>query len=100
MPRGYWVACVDVTDPAAYQKYREALAAPFQKFGGKFLTRGGKTDQVEGTLRPRVVLIEFPTHQAALDCYHSPEYEAAKKLRLQAAHADLVILEGYDGAQP
>jgi uncharacterized protein (DUF1330 family) len=52
---------------------------------------------MEGKLRPRVIVVEFPTHQAALDCYRSPEYEAAKKLRMQAASADLVVLEGYDG---
>lgn len=99
MPKGYWVACVDVTDPAGYQKYREALAVPFRKFDGKFLTRGGQVEQMEGKLRPRVVIVEFPTHRAAVECYRSPEYEAAKKLRMQAASADLVVLEGYDGPQ-
>lgn len=97
MPKGYWVACVDVTDPAGYQKYREALAVPFRKFGGRFLTRGGKVDQMEGALRPRVIVVEFPSHEAALACYRSPEYDAAKALRLRAASADLVVLEGYDG---
>lgn len=100
MAKGYWVASVDVTDMDEYQKYRAALAAPFRKFGGRFLTRGGQSDPVEGKLRSRVVLIEFPSYEAARDCYRSPEYEAARALRLAASNADIVILEGYDGPQP
>jgi uncharacterized protein (DUF1330 family) len=99
MPKGYWVACVEVTDPAAYQKYREALAVPFNKFGGKFLTRGGKSEMAEGKLRSRVVVIEFPTYDAAVACYRSNEYQAAKAIRQSASSADLVLLEGYDGPQ-
>ncbi|MGA9177298.1 MAG: DUF1330 domain-containing protein [Desulfobacterales bacterium] len=45
-------------------------------------------------------MIEFPTYQAALDCYKSPEYQEALKLRLQVSTVDLVIIEGYDGPQP
>jgi uncharacterized protein (DUF1330 family) len=85
-----------VTDPAAYQKYREALAGPFKTFGGKFLTRGGQSELVEGKLRSRVVVVEFPSYQAARDCYRSAEYQAAKEFRLAASKADLVVLEGYD----
>jgi uncharacterized protein (DUF1330 family) len=55
---------------------------------------------VEGKLRSRVVLIEFPSFGAALDCYRSPEYAAAKKHRESASVADIVVLEGYDGPQP
>lgn len=96
MSKGYWVASVDVSDPAAYQKYRDALAAPFRAFGAQFLTRGGQSELVEGKLRSRVVVIEFPSYQAALDCYRSPEYQAAKNFRLAASSADLIILEGYE----
>jgi uncharacterized protein (DUF1330 family) len=46
------------------------------------------------------VVIEFPSYQAALDCYRSPEYAAAVALRFDAGIADILIIEGYDGAQP
>jgi uncharacterized protein (DUF1330 family) len=46
------------------------------------------------------VVIEFPSYQAALDCYHSADYQAAIKLRASVSDADIVIIEGYDGIQP
>ena len=100
MSKGYWVANVDVSNPDDYKRYVAANAVPFQKYGAKFLTRGGKSEMVEGKLRSRVVVIEFPSFEAALSCYRSPEYAAAKKLREHASAADIVVLEGYDGAQP
>jgi uncharacterized protein (DUF1330 family) len=100
MPKGYWVANVDVTNPDAYKKYVAANAVAFKKYGARFLTRGGKAERVEGKFRARIVLIEFPDFQAALDCYRSPEYGDASKHRVGASVADIVVLEGYEGAQP
>jgi uncharacterized protein (DUF1330 family) len=100
MSKGYWVANVDISDLDQYKKYAAANAEAFRKYGGKFLTRGGKSEMVEGKLRSRVVILEFPSFEAALACYRSPEYAAAKKLREPASLADIVVLEGYDGSQP
>lgn len=100
MAKGYWIASVDVSDAEGYKAYVVANAVPFKKYGAKFLTRGGKIDSVEGKMRGRVVIIEFPSYSAALDCYRSPEYLAAKKLREGKAMADIVVAEGYDGPQP
>lgn len=97
MIKGYWVAHVDVSDPEAYKAYVAANAAPFARFGAKFLVRGGKGDVVEGAFRQKVVVLEFPSVEAARACYDSPEYQAAKALRAPASAADLVIIEGYDG---
>jgi len=100
MSKGYWVANVDISDVEEYKKYAAANAVPFRKYGGKFLTRGGKSEMFEGKFRSRVVVIEFPSFEAALACYRSPEYAAAKKLRESASVVDIVVLEGYDGTQP
>src|SRR5262245_14201288 len=100
MSKGYWVANVDISDVEEYKKYAAANAVPFRKYGGKFLTRGGKSEMVEGKFRSRVVVIEFPSFEAALACYRSPEYAAAKKLREPASVVDIVVLESYDGTQP
>ena len=66
----------------------------------RFLVRGGQFEAVEGGARSRNVVIEFPSYQAALECYRSPEYATAMALRLKAGVADILVIEGYDGAQP
>ena len=100
MAKGYWIARVDVADLERYKAYIAANAVPFKKFGGRFLVRAGRFENPEGSSRPRNIVIEFPSYEAALDCYKSPEYQAALKLRLPVSTIDLVIVEGYDGPQP
>lgn len=95
-PKGYWVAHVDVHDPETYAAYRQANAAAFAKYGGRFLVRGGAGEQREGHLRARTVVIEFPSYEAALACFDSPEYQAAKAIRDPISEADLVIVPGYE----
>lgn len=100
MAKGYWVAQVDVSDMEQYKKYVAANAKPFKEFGARFLTRGGQSENPEGKSRSRTVVIEFPSYRAAVDCYHSADYQAAIQLRATASSADIVIIEGYDGIQP
>ena len=97
MAKGYWIARVDVTDADGYQAYVRANAEPFRKYGARFIVRGGAFEAPEGTPRARNIVLEFPDHAAALACYHSPEYQAAKALRDGKGIADLIIVEGYDG---
>ena len=100
MTKGYWVASVDVTDPEGYAAYIAANAAAFARYGARFLVRGGARVTPEGQFGARVVVIEFPSYQAAQECYHSAEYSAAMALRAGKSVMDLAILDGYDGAQP
>ena len=100
MAKGYWVARVDVSDPAGYQEYVAANAVAFRKYGARFVVRGGRFEAPEGTARSRNVVLEFKDYETAVACYHSPEYAAAKALRDGRAEADLLIIEGYDGPQP
>jgi uncharacterized protein (DUF1330 family) len=95
--KGYWIVQVDVPDPEAYKPYLVANQAPFGKFGARYLVRGGRRDVMEGRARDRIVVLEFPSYEAALGCYRSPEYLAAKKLREGKAEADVIVIEGYDG---
>ena len=100
MAKGYWIGRVDVRDAEAYKQYASANGAAFAKFGGRFLVRGGAFESVSGTPRQRNVVIEFPSFDAALDCWNSPEYQAAKALQKGGAEMDLIVVEGYDGPQP
>jgi uncharacterized protein (DUF1330 family) len=100
MAKGYWIAHVDVSDPEGYKEYQAANAAAFRKYDGRFLARGGASEQPEGKLRSRHVIVEFKDYATALACYRSPEYAAAIEKRQGRSDIDLVIVEGYDGAQP
>jgi uncharacterized protein (DUF1330 family) len=74
MPKGYWIAHVDVADPQGYQAYMQANGAVFRKYGAKFVVRGGTSENVEGHLRARHVVLEFKDYATALACYHSDDY--------------------------
>jgi uncharacterized protein (DUF1330 family) len=100
MPKAYWIAHVDVSDDVRYRDYIAANAAPLAKYGARFIVRGGPFDNPEGRARARNVVIEFPSLQAARECYHSPEYGLAIDIRKEVATSDLIIIEGYDGPQP
>lgn len=100
MAKGYWVAFADVHDPEGYEAYRRANAMAFAKYGARFLVRGGRFEAPEGKPRSRTVVLEFPSYEAALACYHSPEYQAAMALRAGKSTMDLAIVEGWDGPQP
>jgi len=100
MARGYWIGRVDVHNEEGYKPYSAANVAIFKKFGVRFVVRGGKFDGVEGESRSRNVVIEFPDYETALACYRSPEYQANIKLRQPHSIAELIVVEGYDGAQP
>jgi len=97
--KGYWIGHVDVTDPEGYKAYMAADMAPLGKFGGRFLVRGGGREVVEGKVRARTVVLEFPSFAAALACYRSDDYQAAAALRNGKAEFDLFVIEGYDGPQ-
>ena len=70
------------------------------KDGPQYSDRLFRFESVEGSSRSRNAVIEFPTYQAAVDCWHAPEYQKVMKLRTPVSTADLVIIEGYDGPQP
>jgi uncharacterized protein (DUF1330 family) len=101
MPKGYWIARVDVHDLEGYKRdYVAFNGAIFKKYGATFLTRGGTYQAREGSSRTRNVVIEFKDYATALACYNSPEYQALIAKRAPHSQGDLVIVEGYDGPQP
>ena len=99
MAKGYWIAHLDVHDIERYKIYVAAIAEPLQKHGGRFIVRAGSFEAKEGAVRSRHIVIEFPSYEAALACYDSPEYQRAIPLRTLASVADLLVVEGYDGQQ-
>jgi uncharacterized protein (DUF1330 family) len=100
MAKGFWIVRVDIHDAEKYKAYIAANAAPLRKYGARFIVRAGKFENPEGGSRSRNAVIEFPSYEAAVACWHSPEYQEVLKLRTSVSTADLIIIEGYDGAQP
>ena len=96
MPKGYWIALIDVHDSETYKLYIETARPAYERFGAKFLARGGKTEVLEGVARGRNVVIEFPSLQHAHDCYHSPEYTAARVFRDKAGQGEFILVEGAE----
>ena len=93
--KAYLVVQSDVTNAEQYAAYAKLTPAIIDKFGGKFMARGGRNVTLEGTKAPaRVVVIEFPNFEAATGFYNSPEYVAARKLRSGAATMQMVAVEG------
>ena len=100
MAKGYWIVRVDVSDAEQYKTYVAANAEPLKKYGARFVVRGGRFESVEGTSRTRNAVVEFPSYEAALACWKSPEYQKAIAIRMPVSTIDLVVIEGYEGPQP
>jgi uncharacterized protein (DUF1330 family) len=94
----YIVANIEVSDPVRYDEYR-ALAAPaIEAYDGRFLVRGTDFEELEGEWPfSRLVIIEFPTRERALEWWHSPEYAAATEKRRGAADMIAVVMDGFPG---
>lgn len=91
----YVIVDVHVKDPEGYQAYRTMVPASLEKYGGKFLVRGGKFEKLEGDRElGRVVVLEFSSVEVARRWYDSPEYREARALRLRTADSHLIIVEG------
>lgn len=94
MPKGYWIGHVDVTNADNYPDYMKAAQPAYEKYGARFIVRGGKFTSVEGNARARHVVVEFESYEKALACYNSPEYQTAAKIRQANSDGDILIVEG------
>lgn len=94
MAKGYWIGHVDVKNSDRYPDYMKAAQPAYDKYGAKFIVRGGRFEAVEGAARGRHVVVEFETYEQALACYRSPEYQAASLIRRRHADGDIMIVEG------
>ena len=91
----YVIAHIDVKDPVRYEDYKKMSPVSIEKFGGRFVARGGKTEVLEGTWQPkRLVLLEFPSVERAREWWASDEYAPAKALRQATSVGDMIVVEG------
>nr|WP_316639297.1 DUF1330 domain-containing protein [uncultured Roseateles sp.] len=95
MSSAYILANVQVTNPEQYEEYKKLSSAAMQAYGAEVCVRGGKVELLEGDWTPeRVVLLKFPSLEAARSFNDSPEYGKARTSRQGAAVMRMVLIEG------
>jgi uncharacterized protein (DUF1330 family) len=93
--KAYWIAVYkDIKNPENIKKYGEKATPAIKKHNGTILARGGKVETIEGNPSPRTVLIEFPSMEDAIRCYHSAEYQEAMKIGKGEFNRHIQIVEG------
>ena len=91
----YILVEIQINDPEKYEGYKKLTPASIASYGGKFIVRGGHTESLEGNWEPgRIVIVEFPSIEKAKAWYTSPEYQAAKEIRLAASTGKMILVEG------
>jgi uncharacterized protein (DUF1330 family) len=91
---GYLILHGEVTDPDGYEEYKQKAQSLIAEHGGRYLARGGAATRVEGEWLPRFVVVEFPSYDAALTFYNSPEYQEVAEIRKRCSTSAVAILEG------
>ena len=95
MPAYFFVDVREIKDAAKMQEYRARVVAVIEKFGGRYLVRGGPFEVVEGSYQPVFpVMLEFPNMEKAREWYDSEEYRELKQMRLDATACNCVFIAG------
>jgi uncharacterized protein (DUF1330 family) len=93
----YLIANIEVTNPDGYRAYTEQVGATIAAHGGRFLARGGSVEVLEGDWEPqRLVILEFPTVEAAHTWYHSADYQRLKAVRMEHSQGQIFLTSGVD----
>jgi uncharacterized protein (DUF1330 family) len=91
----YLINDMEVTDPVAFEQYRQLSPATVALYGGRFLARGGATQTLDGQWSPkRLVILEFSSAERAKAWFDSPEYATARALRERSARSNIIVTEG------
>ena len=92
--KGYWITLCHVTDSETYGEYIKLAGPAIQKYGGKFLIRGGKKITTEGNEFVRTAVIEFASFDIAKNFFYSKEYQAAHSILKDTVIRHHQIIEG------
>jgi len=49
----YIIVEIEILDPAGYEEYKDLAGATVEKYGGKYIVRGGRTEVLEGDWKPK-----------------------------------------------
>lgn len=91
----YSIVGVTVEDPQLFQQYVDGHMDTLTRFGGRFLVAGNEFEMLEGSWPGQIVVIhEWPDRAAFHAWYASDEYRPWKKMRLAAASANVLLIDG------
>ncbi len=91
----YVIAQISIHDPTTFKRYQAEVPDTIERYGGKYLVRGGDVTPQEGNWTPdRVVVLEFPNMATLKKWYDSDDYQAIIKYRTDAADGDMIFVEG------
>ena len=91
----YVIVEIDILDPAGYGEYKKLAGATVEKYGGKYIVRGGRTEVLEGNWRPkRIVVLQFESTQRAKEWLNCEEYHEPRKMRHRTAETKMILVEG------
>ena len=97
MTAAYILADVTVTDAEKMAAYRVWSSRAMAEHGAEILVRGGEVEVLEGPWTPgRLVLLKFPSRDAAKAFYNSQTYTHARTLREGAGIMRLVVVDGVN----
>jgi uncharacterized protein (DUF1330 family) len=91
----YLIIEITVIDPEVYAEYVDQVPAVVERYGGRYLVRGGGVTPLSGDWHPeRIIVVEFDGIEQIQDFLNSPEYQALVPLRQQSTTSRSVIVEG------
>jgi uncharacterized protein (DUF1330 family) len=91
----YVIVEIDILDPAGYEEYKKLAGATVEKYGGKYIVRGGRTEVLEGNWRPkRIVVLQFESTHRAKEWLSCEEYREPRKMRHRTAETKMILVEG------
>ncbi len=92
----YIIVEIDIVDPVGYEEYKKRAAATVEKYGGKYIVRGGETEVLEGEWKPkRIVVLQFDSTQHAKEWLNCEEYREPRKMRHRTSRTNMILVEGH-----
>jgi uncharacterized protein (DUF1330 family) len=92
---GYIIVDIEVTDPVGYEEYKKLAGATVERYGGKYIVRGGATETLEGDWKPkRIVILQFESIARAKEWLNCDEYREPRKMRHRTAKTNMIVVEG------
>ena len=91
----YIIVEIDIHDPTGYEEYKKLAGATVEKYGGKYIVRGGKAEVLEGEWIPkRIVVLQFESTDRAKQWLNCEEYREPRKMRHRTATTNMILVEG------